>query len=159
MATRSPRPASTWRSTQLYATLSFPSANHFANGAPDQSRVSLNGVDQESRLACFAQNASQSSSASRYSASSALACSTNCSAGGYDDGPSVWVAVSGFLLVSRLVQPSVSLDLRSEKPLLNLRPNPIVGIGSLACVGCGCRLFWWPGSWQSRRWPVVVAAS
>src|SRR6516162_7623302 len=103
MATRSPRPAATWRSTQLYATLSLPSANHFANGASDQSRVSLNGVDQESRLACLAQNASQSSSASRYSASPALACSANDAGGGYDDGPSVWVAVTGFLLMSRLV--------------------------------------------------------
>ena len=35
MATRSPLPASTCRSRQLYATLSSPSANHFANGGFD----------------------------------------------------------------------------------------------------------------------------
>ena len=38
MATRSPLPASTCRSTQLYATLSLPPTNHFANGGSDQSR-------------------------------------------------------------------------------------------------------------------------
>src|SRR3954449_12095029 len=36
-ATRSPLPASTWRSRQLYATLSLPPTNHFANGGLDQS--------------------------------------------------------------------------------------------------------------------------
>src|SRR5436305_6346115 len=101
MATRFPRPASTWRSTQLYATLSLPSANHLANGASDQSRTSVNGVDQDNRLACLAQNASRSCSASPYSSSPALACSANCADGGYDVGPSVWVAVTGFLLASR----------------------------------------------------------
>ena len=55
-------PASTWRSTQLYATLSLPPTNHLANGASDQSSTSVNGVSQDSRLACFAQNASRSSS-------------------------------------------------------------------------------------------------
>src|SRR5829696_2888065 len=32
MATRSPRPAATWRSRQLTATFNSPSSNHFANG-------------------------------------------------------------------------------------------------------------------------------
>ena len=60
IATRSPLPASTCRSTQLYATLSLPPTNHLANGACDQSSTSVNGVSQDSRLACFAQNASRS---------------------------------------------------------------------------------------------------
>ena len=41
MATRSPLPASTWRSTQLWATLSCPPTNHFANGASSQSSDAL----------------------------------------------------------------------------------------------------------------------
>src|SRR6478672_11820963 len=93
MATRSPLPASTWRSTQLYATLSLPPTNHLANGASDQSSTSVNGVSQVSRLACFAQNASRSSSASRYSSAVALALCTNSGGGGYADGTSVCVTV------------------------------------------------------------------
>src|SRR4029077_10691972 len=81
IATRPPLPASTWRSTQLYATLSFPPTNHLANGASDQSNTSSNGVSQDSRLACFAQNASRSASASRYS-SGAVACAANSADGG-----------------------------------------------------------------------------
>src|SRR6476661_8840172 len=93
MATRSPFPASTWRSTQLYATLSLPPTNHFANGASDQSSTSVNGVSQDSRSACFAQNASRSSSASRYSSAVALALCANSVVGGYADGISVCVTV------------------------------------------------------------------
>src|ERR1700738_266740 len=91
MATRSPFPASTWRSTQLYATLSLPSTNHFANGACDQSSTSVNGVSHDSLSACFAQNASRSSSASRYNSAVALAFSANSGGGGYDDGASACV--------------------------------------------------------------------
>src|SRR6185437_10081302 len=98
MATRSPWPASTWRSTQLYATLSLPPTNHLANGASDQSNTSSNGVSQDSRSACLAQNARRSSSASRYSSSRALACSAKCAGGGYDEGASALVAVTGFSL-------------------------------------------------------------
>ena len=43
-ATRSPKPASTWRSTQLTATLSLAPTNHFAKGALLQSRTSVQGV-------------------------------------------------------------------------------------------------------------------
>ncbi|CPA74847.1 Uncharacterised protein [Mycobacterium tuberculosis] len=45
--------------------MSSPPTNHLANGAPDQSNTSVNGVVQDSRLACLAQKASRSSSASR----------------------------------------------------------------------------------------------
>src|ERR1700736_602378 len=92
MATRSPFPASTWRSTQLYATLSLPPTNHFANGASDQSSTSVNGVPHDSLSACFAQNASRSFSASTYSSAVALAFSANSAGGGYDDWVSVCVS-------------------------------------------------------------------
>jgi len=49
-----------WRSRQLYAALSMPSANHLANGGFDQSRIWVNGLCQCSRLACSAQKASRS---------------------------------------------------------------------------------------------------
>ena len=56
MATRSPWPASTCRSTQLYATLSLPPTNHFANGGFDQSSVSVEvGGPGQQRRACSAQ--------------------------------------------------------------------------------------------------------
>ena len=62
-ATRSPRPAATWRSTQLTATLSLPPTNHLAKGR-FHSSTSVHGVSQVSRLACDAQKASGSDSAS-----------------------------------------------------------------------------------------------
>src|SRR6476659_1333367 len=93
MATRSPLPASTWRSTQLYATLSLPPTNHLANGASDQSSTSVNGVSQDNRLACFSQNASRSFSAASYSSAVALALRANSVVGGYADGASVCVTV------------------------------------------------------------------
>ena len=43
IATWSPWPASTCRSTQLTATLSRPPTNHFANGASDQSSAVSHG--------------------------------------------------------------------------------------------------------------------
>src|SRR5690606_40664108 len=55
----SPCPASTWRSTQLYATLRRPSANHLANGGLDQSSVSVGSFSQASLRACSAQNRSE----------------------------------------------------------------------------------------------------
>src|SRR5256885_13853739 len=54
-ATLSPRPASTWRSTQLYAAFSSPPTNHFANGGFDQSRTVFHLVFQCRRSACLAQ--------------------------------------------------------------------------------------------------------
>src|ERR1700682_4332834 len=92
MATRSPFPASTCRSTQLYATLSLPPTNHLANGASDQSSTSVNGVSQDNRLACSAQNASRSFSAASYNSAVALAFAANSAGGGYDDGTSVCVS-------------------------------------------------------------------
>ena len=63
IATLSPWPASTCRSTQLYATLSSPPTNHFANGGC-QSSTSSHFVDQSSRSACSSQKASRSFAAS-----------------------------------------------------------------------------------------------
>src|SRR5919112_4891018 len=80
-ATFSPRPASTCRSTQLYAALSLPPTNHFANGGLLQSSTSVKGSAQLSRPACLPQNASRSWSASAYSSAFTLACSAS-SAGG-----------------------------------------------------------------------------
>ena len=44
IATLSPRPAATWRSTALTHALSSPSANHFAKGGLLQSSDWVNGV-------------------------------------------------------------------------------------------------------------------
>src|ERR1700682_5986251 len=92
MATRSPFPASTCRSTQLYATLSLPPTNHLANGASDQSSTSVNGVSHDNRSACSAQNASRSFSAASYNSAVALAFAAKSAGGGYDDGTSVCVS-------------------------------------------------------------------
>ena len=62
-ATRSPRPASTWRSTQLTATLSLPPTNHLAKGR-FHSSTSVQGVSQVSGSAWASQKASGSASAS-----------------------------------------------------------------------------------------------
>ena len=62
-ATRSPRPAATWRSTQLTATLSLPPTNHLANGR-FHSSTCVHGVSHVSRLAWAAQKARGSASAS-----------------------------------------------------------------------------------------------
>src|SRR3954468_4698596 len=81
IATRSPSPASTWRSTQLYATLSVPSLNHLANGGLDQSSVSVGSLAQVSRRACSAQKPSRSALACSYASAVTLAFAAN-SAGG-----------------------------------------------------------------------------
>ncbi len=81
MATRSPRPASTWRSTQLYATLSLPSANHLAKGGLDQSSVSVGSTAQLRRRACSAQKPRRSSDACAYAAAVTFAAAAS-SAGG-----------------------------------------------------------------------------
>src|SRR3954462_5094451 len=81
MATRSPLPASTCRSTQLYATLSSPSLNHLANGGFDQSRVAVGSLAQVSRRACAAQKPSRSALACSYASAVTLAFAAR-SAGG-----------------------------------------------------------------------------
>src|SRR5918992_422331 len=81
IAIRSPCPASTWRSTQLYATFSFPSANHLAKGGFDQSSVSVGSVAQVSRRACSAQKPSLSALACSYASAVTLAFAAR-SAGG-----------------------------------------------------------------------------
>src|SRR3954453_9881786 len=72
-ATLSPLPASTCRSTQLYAALSVPPVNHLANGGLDQSRTVSHRLFQWRRPACFSQKASGSADASPYTASVTLA--------------------------------------------------------------------------------------
>ncbi len=59
----SPLPASTWRSTQLYAALSLPPTYHLANGGLSQSTTRSHFVSQSSRSAASAQNASRSEAA------------------------------------------------------------------------------------------------
>ena len=81
IATCSPCPASTCRSTQLTATLSLPPTNHFANGA-SHSRTLSHFWAQVSRSACSAQKASRSSSPREYQSSVALACAANSALGG-----------------------------------------------------------------------------
>src|SRR5438270_9700139 len=51
------------RSRQLELALSCPLTNHLANGAFDQSRTWVNGLNQSSDLACSAQKPSGSVSA------------------------------------------------------------------------------------------------
>ena len=57
-ATRSPLPASTWRSTQLWATLSLPPTNHFAFGGSDQSSTWSHFRSQSRASACCSQKPS-----------------------------------------------------------------------------------------------------
>src|SRR6478672_6484102 len=53
-ATRSPLPASTWRSRQLWETLSLPSENHLKNGGSDSSSASVGSSNQSrSSVVCF----------------------------------------------------------------------------------------------------------
>jgi acetyl-CoA synthetase len=54
----------------------------YADLLAEQSSTSSNGVSQDSRLACLAQNANRSALASSYSSSVALACAVNSSDGG-----------------------------------------------------------------------------
>ena len=54
-ATLSPWPASTCRSTQLYATLSLPPTNHLANGGSSSRGPRSHGWSQVSRSACSSQ--------------------------------------------------------------------------------------------------------
>src|SRR5512138_2609039 len=65
-ATRSPRPASTWRSRQLYDTLSVPPTNHLANGGSHSRIVCHSSYQLTSSAAWRAQNPCQSFSASSY---------------------------------------------------------------------------------------------
>src|SRR6476659_111699 len=82
MATCSPCPASTCRSTQFTATFRVPSANHLACGASDQSNTVVNGVAQVSRFACSAQNAIGSAAARSYASADRFAFAANSADGG-----------------------------------------------------------------------------
>src|SRR5581483_5297989 len=77
-----PRPASMCRSRQLYATLSCPPTNHFANGGLDQSSTWSHSLAQVSRRACFSQKASRSARASSYALATTLAAAANSAGGG-----------------------------------------------------------------------------
>jgi hypothetical protein len=69
IATLSPRPASTWRSRQLYEAFSVPSSNHLKYGALLSSSTLVKGFFQLiSSRAWRAQKASWSASASAQSA-------------------------------------------------------------------------------------------
>ncbi len=82
IATCSPCPASTCRSTQFTATFNSPSANHFACGASDQSSTWVNGVAQVNRFACSAQNAIGSAAARSYASADRFAFAANSADGG-----------------------------------------------------------------------------
>src|SRR5919107_448345 len=81
IATLSPLPASTWRSTQLTEALRVPPTNHLANGGLDQSRTWSHFWPQSSRSAASAQKLSRSESARAYASSLTLALAAR-SAGG-----------------------------------------------------------------------------
>ncbi len=100
IATRSPLPASTCRSTQLYATLRLPPTNHFATGASDQSRTSVHGVAQSRRRAWASQKASRSRSASACNSGPAFAAAAKAALGGYTWGASVALLVISACLLS-----------------------------------------------------------
>src|SRR3954447_12635221 len=64
-ATRSPLPASTWRSRQLWETLSLPSENHLKNGGFESSSASVGSLKQSSSsVAWFSHHAGGAFSAS-----------------------------------------------------------------------------------------------
>src|SRR5215218_8253680 len=98
-ATRSPRPASTWRSRQLYETLSRPPTNHLANGGFDQSSTWSHLRNQCSCSACCAQNPSGSASAASYTDGSETTAPSRKSSGGgkvscSSSWPSSWSSVA-----------------------------------------------------------------
>src|SRR5487761_1221898 len=64
-ATRSPSPAATGRSRQLYETLSVPPVNQRAKGSSHSSTLSQ-GENQSREAACSAQKASGSATAFSY---------------------------------------------------------------------------------------------
>src|SRR6266508_1154873 len=124
-ATRLPCPASTCRSTQLYAALSLPSLNHVANGASDQSRVRVKAVCQESSSRAWrAQNASASAAASSYRSFVATADAANCGLGG--NVCSVTTALLDLGSCLRSCGPVVAAP-RGLKTPYDERPQPLGG--------------------------------
>ena len=81
-ATLSPCPASTWRSRQLYDTLSRPPTNHRANGSSHSSVVWKSWSQVRRSRACSAQKASGSAPARSYSPGSDTAARSTNDAGG-----------------------------------------------------------------------------
>src|SRR3954469_6095327 len=144
-ATFSPRPFSTWRSTQFQATFSSPPVNHFANGR-SHSSVVLNGVDQ-SRVsrARLAQNASKSASASAYRSAVALAWAAKAGSGGKSRDSAIrfsisggWRGCSALTVVSGLGGGG-----RGHRAAGRTRSDESVGIGrEVALVGgkAGCQV-------------------
>src|SRR5215217_6603075 len=119
-ATRSPLPASTWRSTQLWATLSLPPTNHFANGGLDQSSTWSHFSCQSSASACSAQKPSLSRSAdSKLASSETFAWSRN-SFGGSNDSTSS----SSSSCASRVVPSAIPYSLHRSSPRAPVRGAP-----------------------------------
>src|SRR3954468_9376699 len=82
-ATRSPLPASTWRSRQLWETLSLPSRNHLKNGGSESSSASLGSSNQSSSsVVWFSHHAGGSFSASSCIDRSVTSASLTNSSGG-----------------------------------------------------------------------------
>src|ERR1035437_7971269 len=85
IATLSPRPASTWRSTQLEEALSPPPTTHLAKGASVHSRVLSKSLDHvRNDRACSAQKPSWSAEAAAYSSALPLAFVAKSAPGGED---------------------------------------------------------------------------
>src|SRR3954469_8391554 len=154
MATRSPLPASTCRSTQLYATLSSPSLNHLANGGFYQSRVSVGSLAQLSRRACSAQKPSRSALACSYASAVTLAFAAR-SAGGANLRSSLsrlarlsLLTASAFPRVSVVSQatahhpggrddkgrPEIGLDLLTSSPAARVIRTHVRRPGGVQCL-------------------------
>src|SRR6478752_1939181 len=136
IATCCPCPASTCRSTQFTATLSFPSANHFACGASDQSNTWVNGVAQVSRFACSAQNAIGSAAARSYASADRFAFAANSSGGGNDrssvpklSNATAPFPAAGVTAGDELVGPLIGLLLDDGDVVVKLRPEASSGPG------------------------------
>src|SRR6476620_8876632 len=142
IATCSPCPAVTCRSTQFTATFNSPSANHFACGASDQSSTWVNGVAQVNRFACSAQNASGSAAARSYASAVRFAFAANSADGGNvrssvpklsnATAPFPGVGVTG---CDVLAGPLIGLLLDDGDVVVKLRPaaSPGPGCDRVAC--------------------------
>src|SRR5919205_1835436 len=131
MATRSPRPFSTCRSRALYAALTSPPTNHFANGGFDQSSASSKSLLQDSSSrACLAQNAGRSAAASWYSSAFTTALAAKSSDGAnlrfscsrFSRASPCWLGVAAVA-----VEPGVSWDMVNliiHRSLLRGAPVP-----------------------------------
>src|SRR5215216_3920749 len=128
MATRSPCPASTWRSTQLYATLSLPSLNHLANGGFDQSSVSVGSLAQARRRACPAQKPSLSALACSYASAVTLALAARSAGGANLRSSFSRLARLSLLTTSAFPRVSVVSRASSSDRGCDDKGRPIIGL-------------------------------